>query len=890
MKLFGSIKELVSAVFRKDSQEITVRPNQSTTYTAARDIQLPPGDSAHVLTSATSTQTLTNKTIDGDDNTVQDLPVTAIKTVLGDADKVLLRDASGVPTSAKIVNANVDAAAAIVYSKLSIADGDLTIAKTSGLQTALDGKVDENAPITGATKTKITYDAKGLVTAGADLSASDLPTGIDAAKIADGSVDNTEFQKLGTAGTAGTGNLVTTDGTQVLTAKDIDGGTASNTSRMTVPKASTSTLAGLTRKEATIAYDTDLDKLVVDNGTTLIAVGSGSGAGEINAVLNASAADNTTGYTAGTSHTVTRVTTGSPMDPVIATAIQVAATTTATESSTSGGIYTISTMPSGLLNRKLKLEFYYTTSASQTWAVSVYRGGTRVPLSTDSSSVSALAAGVTGEKFVAYLDTDSSTSYTVNFTRTAGSGTTNLTLTNLIVGPGIQPQGSIVTPWTSYTPASTISTNVTWTGKYRRVGNVMEIEAQALFTGANSQNTDVRFSIPTGFTIDSNDIISTVQDIAHVGNGIFHRSSTIHYDFQCAYYDNNEIAVWASNEGDPAKMQRLNLSTATPFTPDSATRFTFSVQIPISEWAGSGTVQLAQNDVEYAFNTSTNDADDTSSFGFGPAGNTFPGPLNTVAGGRQKRVRFMTPIQVGDKLSLEIQAPSGGPWIEVSGLDTNTNTQNLAYQSTTTYGVGIITESINSTDVDVHFGRFRAATGATYNSTGTEWATTAGKWRLKKQSAGSAAGFGLATDSASGLVKKNRIQTKIATTNYTTSTTNIIVFNGLTVGRTYRLFMKASGKKGTSGAGNKARLRAYHNSLEINYCGYENNDGVAANDFFAGFCSETIFTAATTTVSIDAEVVGTGSTISGSTSITRPDGSMAILEELNDLEITTAFT
>ena len=35
--------------------------------------------------------------------------------------------------------------------------------------------VQSNAAITGATKTKITYDAKGLVTAGADLAASDIP-------------------------------------------------------------------------------------------------------------------------------------------------------------------------------------------------------------------------------------------------------------------------------------------------------------------------------------------------------------------------------------------------------------------------------------------------------------------------------------------------------------------------------------------------------------------------------------------------------------------------------------------------------------------------------------------------------------------------------------------
>lgn len=57
-------------------------------------------------------------------------------------------------------------------------------------------KIDANAPITAATKTKITYDADGLVTAGADLAASDMPSGIDATKIGAGTVSDTEFGYL----------------------------------------------------------------------------------------------------------------------------------------------------------------------------------------------------------------------------------------------------------------------------------------------------------------------------------------------------------------------------------------------------------------------------------------------------------------------------------------------------------------------------------------------------------------------------------------------------------------------------------------------------------------------------------------------------------------------
>lgn len=63
MKLYGSISELLSVIFKKNSQAITLRPNQATTYTAARDIQTPPQDADSVLVSQNATQTLTNKTL-----------------------------------------------------------------------------------------------------------------------------------------------------------------------------------------------------------------------------------------------------------------------------------------------------------------------------------------------------------------------------------------------------------------------------------------------------------------------------------------------------------------------------------------------------------------------------------------------------------------------------------------------------------------------------------------------------------------------------------------------------------------------------------------------------------------------------------------------------------
>ncbi len=56
---------------------------------------------------------------------------------------------------------------------------------STATQTALDGKVDENVTITGATKTKITYDSKGLVTSGADATTADIADSLNKRYVTD---------------------------------------------------------------------------------------------------------------------------------------------------------------------------------------------------------------------------------------------------------------------------------------------------------------------------------------------------------------------------------------------------------------------------------------------------------------------------------------------------------------------------------------------------------------------------------------------------------------------------------------------------------------------------------------------------------------------------------
>jgi hypothetical protein len=174
---------------------------------------------------------------------------------------------NGVVTDAKL-GTGIDAA--------KLGDGSVSNAEfqylngvTSAIQTQLDAKVDENAAITGATKTKITYDAKGLVTAGADATTADIADSTDKRYVTDSQltvIGNTSGTNSGDnatnsqySGLAASKEDVANKSTSVTTDQ------ASNTKYPSV-KAVYDWAVGLFATIANLALKTD--KLVVTNRQT----------------------------------------------------------------------------------------------------------------------------------------------------------------------------------------------------------------------------------------------------------------------------------------------------------------------------------------------------------------------------------------------------------------------------------------------------------------------------------------------------------------------------------------------------------------------------------------------------------------------------------------------
>jgi len=176
-------------------------------------------------------------------------------------------------------------------------------------------------------------------------------------------------------------------------------------------------------------------------------------------------------------------------------------------------------------------------------------------------------------------------------------------------------------------------------------------------------------------------------------------------------------------------------------------RFSFSAKIPISEWSSSN-FQTADRAVEeYAYNTSTTDATDSSSFGYGLGG----GQFGSFTAQRLKRCRFQQPIQPTDQIFLEISQDAGKTW-KPPGIDGAVQTNQSV--GGTTYGAGWQGVSGSTTDIDVIFNTYRFNNATSFGGAGQAWSAIASDpnilWRLRKVSGGSSVGYPVSSQNIIG--------------------------------------------------------------------------------------------------------------------------------------------
>jgi hypothetical protein len=603
------------------------------------------------------------------------------------------------------------------------------------------------------TNGSIDVDGVGTLTIGASMGANDLTLGgatsniviTGSADIATLDVTNSESLTVNTI------PVVTVSGNAELTNKtftggavngaDIDGETASNDKRITIPKNTKANLDALTRKEATVVYATDQSKLYVDDGSVLAELGGG-GAGKFNYIANPSAETDATSDVTGTGGpSATRGTTAATFASNYFVIVGFDGAGDEFEWSTD----TLQAYHDNILFQwSISAKLNLTGSGTYTvglWDGTAWVGDTATLI--DGSVVNASGSFVF----------DSSNTYTIRIVSDASANALDEILVKdvTITNEG-SVTGEVSQQEVAYTPSNTqgfgtISNNNL---EYSRSANHLYIRGN--FTAGTVDGNEAQLELPDSLTVGG---ASGVKSIC----GTMAKSSAS-ADFYHLLVTEGDTYLNFGEVNSAGSGNGTNPLSGTQISTSSDIIYIDSGPIPIAEW--SGQQNIGENKVEYAYNTSTSTTtSDTTSFAIGSQG----AQIQALTAQLARRVRFSSTIKPTDSFMVEV-SDDREQWMPLEGGYKNTaataGIQPWTLQNANTYGMGRLVQ-VNSTDIDVEFGTYCLPTGATYGAAGTNWAVAGNiYWRVKKFSDGTPVGFGLATATQAGLVERYQTETVAA--------------------------------------------------------------------------------------------------------------------------------
>jgi len=384
-------------------------------------------------------------------------------------------------------------------------------------------------------------------------------------------------------------------------------------------------------------------------------------------------------------------------------------------------------------------------------------------------SVTSLPSGTSSQYTVAFNATTSTSYRLIWHVSTTSSSAYTINIDQIQVSPIIRPIVAGIGDWvTGTTTITAVTTNPTPGSnaqqftQYRRVGDSMEViyTFQQSTVGSAGSGTYL-FSLPvSGLTIDSSKISSyaTGNRLAantFLGTGIASTTSNISTSdvkfVEVIPYNSTNFVL--AVQGAAYNQVVMVNSSNFPLT-SNPLYFEIRYIVPIAQWSSSLTLASTGTPLQFVSNSSTSDANDTTSFTYGAAGSPLPGTLTAT---RTKRVQLSNAYQAIDDLELFIVPASNTAPIKVgNGLVRNNAgtviASPLTIQNTTLYGVGIQPVSGSTTQIDVIFGQYAYPSGATFASAGANWATANGNWFVKDRSSIGAAELAPATEFASGTI------------------------------------------------------------------------------------------------------------------------------------------
>lgn len=213
------------------------------------------------------------------------------------------------------------------------------------------------------------------------------------------------------------------------------------------------------------------------------------------------------------------------------------------------------------------------------------------------------------------LKTTSSYRLCLHIATTSASAWT-MQLDNFSVGPQVRSYGPAMSDWVSYTPTGSWTTNTTYSGRWKRVGDSAQFFIKATLSGAPNSAT-FTVNLPSGMVIDSSKIVTSVSTGEALGAAAISDAGTRGYLGTVAYNNTTSVRVLQPNSGNAGGVDQAN-----PIVFGTGDEVALEFQVPIVGWSsntlisdsadtrvvslavapstGSGTIGAAFNDVTFA--------------------------------------------------------------------------------------------------------------------------------------------------------------------------------------------------------------------------------------------------------------------------------------------------
>ena len=167
---------------------------------------------------------------------------------------------------------------------------------------------------------------------------------------------------------------------------------------------------------------------------------------------------------------------------------------------------------------------------------------------------------------------------------TATTSAFQLKLDQLAIGTQNYPQGPPVTDWQSFTASGSWTTNTTYTGKYKRVGDTLQAQVFVLVSAApNAANLTI--NLPPGLSIDTTKLAATYTNYLVVGLTSAGHASTA-YNFQTVYNNTTSVGILYQNS-TTATQSTVSATNPVSWSSDI---LIVNFEVPVVGWGSTTTM------------------------------------------------------------------------------------------------------------------------------------------------------------------------------------------------------------------------------------------------------------------------------------------------------------